>query len=146
MQFLSTEILQKLGESLLKLIQLKHLRLDLGYAKTVNNKGVEALANAIQKLSGLSVLDLDFSGNKDIDDVEKVAETLRCLPSLYSVQLRCIGCPCLKQNQRSLCSLFDALGDMKNIKEVLLSIPYNKINEQEVNDLKQKKILTISWF
>jgi len=147
-QSLSTDVLQKLGESLLELGQLKHLVLDFGYAKTVTNQGVEAITNAIQELHDLSFLDLNFVANEEIDEkaVDKIAETLRHLPSLYTSQIRFSRCPKLQQKERSFSSLFNALREMKNIREVFLAVSFNEINEQEVNDLKKRKTVTAHWF
>jgi len=146
LQSLSDDVLANLAGSLRKLVQLKHLSLDFGYAKTVTNKGVKALANVIQELHGLSFLSLNFAVNDEIDGeaVERVSQILRQLPSLYSTSFRFPQCS--KLEERSLSTLFNALRDMENIKEVALFLSQNEFNEQEVDDLKQRKILEITWF
>ncbi len=145
--FLSDDI-QNISEGLMKLAQLKHLGLEFSHTNTLTNQEVETLANAVQELHALSTLALDFNGSQGIDEksVDKVSDTLRLLPSLYSTQLRFSLCPKLQRNERSFCSLFSALRETKNIREVSLNFHHSESNEQEVNDLKQRKIVNFHWF
>jgi len=145
-QSLSDDVMEELAESLLKLTQLKHLALNFEYANMLTNKGVESLTNAIQTFHGLSFLDLNFSC-KEIDEkaIENIAQALRHLPRLYSLLLIFCQCPKLRREKKSFTSLFTALREITNIKEVTLYLAHNDFTEQEVNDLKQRKLLTTTW-
>jgi len=144
---LSDDILERFSESLQKLVQLKHLTLGFGDASPMTAQGVEFLTNAIAKMSDLSFLDLNFGGIREIDEetIERIAQTIRHLPLLYSVNLRFIKCFRLRDNERSLLSLFDALKEMENIREVFLYISKGKMNEREVDDLQKRKTVATYW-
>jgi len=138
--------LEVFGESLKGLNLLKDLSLDFSSADLITNQGIEALCYAIQEgLPNLFGLSLKFEENPNINEkvMSKLAETLRSLALLYSVELCFLRCVKIIDCK----DLFNALRGMKNLEEVKLSLPYSEENSREVCDLgKIKDIISFNLF
>jgi len=147
-QSLSDDDLKALTENLKKLGLLKSLTLVCGHISMITNKGVEAITNGIKELHDLTCLHLELTHSSHIDEtaIEGIAKALQYLPDLYCVNFSFLGCDKLKEKEESVLSLLSALGEMKNIQDIVLRIPENSSNKQHVKDLARRKAITASYF
>ena len=144
---LSDNALGGLAQSLKSLSQLKHLLLNFNRTSEITNKGVQAISGAVKEMKGLSSLVLNLGYNENIDEkaINKIVKAIRSVKSLHMVNFSFMKCAKIMRKEDSLVRLFDALRDIKNICEVYLCLSYSELNEQETNELKQRKSVQTFW-
>jgi len=71
--------------------------------------------------------------------MKKLIESLKRLVYLFSVELNFADCAKMEKLER----LFKTLQEMKNIKEVRLSLPYCDQEDEIVKNLNREKFISI---
>lgn len=131
--------LETFGESLKEIPSLQNLSLDFSCASLVTNQGVEGLACSIKTLMSLSGLKIWLRRNDNIDNkaIDQIAEILKSLPCLYSVDFNFQLC----SNITCFDGLLEALKEAKNIGEVALSLPSSVVKSQEMTWIVERKVV-----
>jgi len=130
-----------LGESLKELILLRNLSLNFSQTPLLTNKSIEAICSAIEGgHTDLFHLSLKFDTNRNISVkvIQKLAETLKSLICLYSVEFDFGECLSIDE----FGELLSVLGQLGNIQKIVLSIPFSEKNRVEVSRLEKIKDVT----
>lgn len=131
--------LETLAESLKEMTLLENLSIGFSYAALITNQGVEALACSIKTLMNLSGLKIWLRKNDNLDNqaICQIAQILRELPCLYSVNFNFLSCSMMT----CFGELLEVLKRVKNIREIALSLPSSVVTSSEMGCIVENKVV-----